>query len=162
MAKTNKKNPGKMMITNPDGKKKPKSRGLLERTFGSLAKEGKDAGIILLGRYAGEVSSTLGQRYLAGTAGKFAVPAGQLAGWYALKKFVKGPWARFLRLGLLSEAIHGLAVRQGLNVPAKMLALIPAAKTKAPPPTEPPPPGTEGLGLLGRRPAYSRVNPYHN
>lgn len=166
MAKTRKKktrkNPGRMAITNPGknkgGNRKP--RGFIGRALNRLAGDGKDAALVLGGRYAAEVAAELGGRHLAKTAGKYAVPAGQLVGWFALWRLLKKPWARMLRLGLLSEAIHGMAVMQGIDIPQKVLSMIPSAGVKAPAPEGAATESSSGLGMMQRRFSYAAPDPY--
>ena len=91
---------------------------------------------VLGGRYLAEVSGELGARYIGGTAGDFAGTAGQVGGYFALKKLVKGPTGRMLRLGLLSEMLHELlVVHAGVDLPAKVVDMLPEGVKEEPKPS---------------------------
>ena len=77
-----------------------------------------------------------------------AMLAGELGVWYALKKwnFMEAGARRMLRIGLLSEVVHELAVMQGIDIPGRVVAMLP--KREAAPVTEEAP--AAGAGLLTR------------
>jgi len=88
---------------------------------------------VLGGRYIGELTGELGARYIGGQVGDFAGTVGQAGAWFALKKLVKGPTGRMLRLGLMSELLHEvLVVHAGVDVPGQVMNLLPGAEEPAP------------------------------
>src|SRR4030042_1684245 len=98
MAKTRKKKNPSMVITNQGGNgKKGRARGFFGRIFNRVVEDGKIAAGCYLGGEIGQVGAEVGERHLSKTAGKYAVPAGQLALWFALTKLKLGGWAHWLR-----------------------------------------------------------------
>lgn len=168
--KGKKKNPGRLIVTNPKKKKggsKKRASGFFGRLINDVTTDGKAALYILGGRYAANVGAEVGARYLGGQLGKRAVLGGELIAWYALKKwkFMDAGARRLLRLGLLSEVIHEAAAMQGIDVPGRVIAMLPEKKaapgtTPAPAPS-PAPAGAEGFEPA-RRHAYSGYGGYNS
>ena len=152
MAKTKKRkarkkrNPSRLFITNRSkGGKGTRSRGFFGRIFNRLAEDGKNAGGVYLGFEAGKVAEELGYRYLSGTAGTYTTPAALLLGWFALAKFVKGSFGRYVRLGLLSRLIDFAAAKTGVSPSAQVIAMLPGGGVPTTFSTEP---SVSGLGML--------------
>ncbi len=136
-------NPGTMTVTNPKKKKAAKKRAkkrnpakkkqrrnnkksFIARSFDRLGKDAMLALPNLGGRYVGEGVSILGAQYLGGMLGSGASTAGQVLTHLGLVHFApKTPGWNQLRIGLISEAIHEVALGQlGIDVPGMVLDLF--------------------------------------
>lgn len=153
--KKGRKNPGTMAVTNPKkkgkGKKKRRNpRGFLARSFDKL---GKDAALALPnlgGRYIGEAVGVLGASYLDDVTAGFGSPAAQILVSIGLGQFAPNTatW-RQVRIGLLSETIHQVAVENlGFDLPAMALEAIGPAKAPTVAEEEAPAGGAAGTGAL--------------
>lgn len=158
--KSRRKNPGRLIITNRSrgGKGKTRSRSFVGRLFNRLAEDGKAAGAIFLGQEAGKVAEELGFRYLSGSIPKYSTPAALLIGWFAMSKFVKGTFGRYMRLGLLTRAIDYAAGQAGISPSTQLMNVLPGS---SPVPTTQ---GTSGIGVLSNDALDTKLagvgNPY--
>jgi len=164
MAKTKKRKNPSAVITNKGGKKNGKKRasGFFGRLMNRATEDGKIAAGCYLGGEIGQVGAELGTKYLSKTAGKFAVPAGQLGLWYVLFKVKASGFARWLRIGVLEEAIRGAVARQGYDPAGMILKMIPGSGGVQVGATESS--GAKGLGAMRdrRAPMTSRFPKYNS
>jgi len=148
-------------ITNPRKAKRGGTRkGGLRGIFGALVNDAKDGALVLGGRYAADIGSNLGVRYLGSQVGQYAGTVGQLGAWFMLKKLVKGATGRLLRLGILSQAVHELAVAQGLDIPAMVTDMLPGGVAIGPTIPETETSGQSGIGLFSSNYGALTDDPY--